>query len=146
MEDTGPTKKSERTFPADPTSVAAARSFVAEHIRGLPVDLSRVILLTSELVTNSLVHAGTPVVVRVQYDRIPIRVEVEDFSHEAPFVSMLVLRTRPGAAYEWSSFSPPPGVGIRSRSASGCGSSSIRLRQIEGDVAASPIAATRPGV
>jgi hypothetical protein len=124
MEDTGPTKKSERTFPADPTSVAAARSFVAEHIRGLPVDLPRVILLTSELVTNSLVHAGTPVVVRVQYDRIPIRVE----------------------AYEWSSFSPPPGVGIRSRSASGCGSSSIRLRQIEGDVAASPIAATRPGV
>jgi anti-sigma regulatory factor (Ser/Thr protein kinase) len=45
-----------------PSSVALARSFVREGLAGLDVDSRDVaLLLTSELVTNAILHARTPV-------------------------------------------------------------------------------------
>jgi anti-sigma regulatory factor (Ser/Thr protein kinase) len=41
-------------------------------------------LLTSELVTNALLHAGTDLVVHVQADDLLVRVAVDDGSDRAP--------------------------------------------------------------
>jgi anti-sigma regulatory factor (Ser/Thr protein kinase) len=68
----------------DAHAPAAARSFVAAHLGGLvaPSVLDSATLLTSELVTNGVVHsgadAGERIVLRVSIGRVSCRVEVED--------------------------------------------------------------------
>jgi anti-sigma regulatory factor (Ser/Thr protein kinase) len=65
---------------ANPTSSHAARNFVAGTLkRWGREDLSEVaVLLTSELVTNAILHAGTDVVVTVRMDGDHARVAVHD--------------------------------------------------------------------
>lgn len=56
-------------LPPSATSPARARRFVAEALRGWGVDGGDdALLLVSELVTNGLLHARTPITVRVAED------------------------------------------------------------------------------
>lgn len=69
-----------------PASVGLARRWLAEtfelwDLLGMDYDVSVVL---SELVTNAILHARTPVLVRVGYDGSVVRLEVEDGSPESP--------------------------------------------------------------
>jgi serine phosphatase RsbU (regulator of sigma subunit)/anti-sigma regulatory factor (Ser/Thr protein kinase) len=70
-------------FDPEPSAAAAARRFVRETLMssGLPVDddaVSDAVLLTSELVTNAVVHAGTPVQLTCRLNGTSIEVSVLD--------------------------------------------------------------------
>ncbi|MBV8949724.1 MAG: ATP-binding protein [Actinobacteria bacterium] len=70
-------------LPAVAPSVAASRRFVAATLRrhrALPETIDVACLLTSELVTNALVHARSPVHLTVLVDERGFRVEVGDSS------------------------------------------------------------------
>ena len=69
-----------------PTSARAAREFVAQTLLrwGRPDQTEAAVLLTSELVTNAIVHARTQVAVTVQLDDASLRVVVVDESAEPP--------------------------------------------------------------
>ena len=76
----------ESALPADPVSVAAARSFVRQHLgehdlRSL-VDDAR--LVVSELATNAIRHARTPFVVTLSRLDGSVTLSVSDGSQEAP--------------------------------------------------------------
>ena len=67
------------TLPAIPESVRTARRYVHERVDGCPAPVTEsVLLLTSELCTNCVVHARTNYAVRVQVDGDAVRVEVGD--------------------------------------------------------------------
>ncbi|WP_349498001.1 SpoIIE family protein phosphatase [Actinoallomurus iriomotensis] len=71
------------TFPPEVASVAAARRFVGDTLRNWGVDeVDDAMLLTSELVTNAIVHAGTEVEVVCEALGGQVRVEVHD-RHQA---------------------------------------------------------------
>ena len=75
--------KSYATFPPEVASVAAARRFVGETLTSWGVDeVDDAMLLTSELVTNAIVHAGTEVEVVCESLGGQVRVEVHD-RHQA---------------------------------------------------------------
>lgn len=69
-----------RVLPPEPSSVRAARAFVTETLAGTSgEDCSDTAgLLVSELATNALVHARSPLRVHVRVDGVQVRVEVED--------------------------------------------------------------------
>lgn len=72
-------------LPAEPTSPAAARRFVADSLApvvGVPVDIAT--LLVSELVTNAVLHARTAMVVTVTAADGSVRVGVQDGSAALP--------------------------------------------------------------
>jgi anti-sigma regulatory factor (Ser/Thr protein kinase) len=71
----------------DPASVRAARRFVAGTLRawGLDTLAAVVVLLTSELVSNAVVHAAdSPVGLVMVLDDHDVRVEVHDASPAQP--------------------------------------------------------------
>ena len=71
------------TFPPEVASVAAARRFVGDTLRNWGVDeVDDAMLLTSELVTNAIVHAGTEVEVVCEALGGQVRIEVHD-RHQA---------------------------------------------------------------
>lgn len=76
----------ERRLPPRPSSVAEARQLV----RALLADTQRddlvetAVLLVSEIVTNALLHAGTPIDVAASMDNQGLRVEVGDGSLHLP--------------------------------------------------------------
>jgi anti-sigma regulatory factor (Ser/Thr protein kinase) len=72
----------EQSFPADATSVRRARTFVAEALADTAVDGDVVRLLTSELATNAVLHAGAGFHVRVRSDPSVVRVEVANSEPE----------------------------------------------------------------
>jgi GAF domain-containing protein/anti-sigma regulatory factor (Ser/Thr protein kinase) len=66
-------------------STPAARHWVTAHLRDVPVEVSEcAALLTSELVTNAVLHAATPFTVTVHLMADRIRVDVADGSTVAP--------------------------------------------------------------
>jgi anti-sigma regulatory factor (Ser/Thr protein kinase) len=72
-------------LPPEPPSAVAARRFVADALRDLPGDVSEVaVLLTSELVTNVIVHARTPLRVEVDVEPPTLRVSVADDAVRTP--------------------------------------------------------------
>jgi anti-sigma regulatory factor (Ser/Thr protein kinase) len=78
-----------RAFPRGPLAPAAARHFVADALRrwghgGLVGDAS---VVTSELVTNAVLHAGSDTVVTVSSAGDTVRVAVKDNSRVAPAYS-----------------------------------------------------------
>jgi anti-anti-sigma factor len=87
----------ELEFPRDPTSPARARAEVRETLSATldESQLASVVLLTSELVTNAVVHPKSadrePIVMRVTSFEDSVRVEVEDpgqgFDPVAPVAS-----------------------------------------------------------
>lgn len=76
-------------FDQTPESVGAARQFVRNQLEHCTVSdppLEATVLLTSELVTNALLHARTAMSVRVVTAPDRIRVEVEDGNSRVPRV------------------------------------------------------------
>ena len=73
-------------LPSAPTSVGEARRFVAASLDGLGArDVHEVAaLLTSELVTNAIVHVGGAIRIRVTGGAGTVRVAVEDTSATRP--------------------------------------------------------------
>ncbi|MCC9306729.1 ATP-binding protein [Kitasatospora sp. RB6PN24] len=76
---------------ADPAEVGRARRWVRGRLLDLGADpaagyAETLVLLVSELVTNAVVHAGSPAVLRLVWSRDegPVRVEVADASGTAP--------------------------------------------------------------
>jgi len=80
------TGSARRTLPATPTSVAEARLLVRDLLcaQGRADLVDTATLLVSELVTNSLLHAGTSVGLSAHVDRDGLLVEVADDSPHAP--------------------------------------------------------------
>lgn len=74
-----------RSFPAKLTSPRAARRFVGALLPDADEETSQLALvLTSELVTNAVVHARTRLDVRVELERDHMRVEVTDGDPRMP--------------------------------------------------------------
>jgi anti-sigma regulatory factor (Ser/Thr protein kinase) len=75
-----------RSFSADPMSVTDARHLVEAMLHGCPEHVaSDAILLTSELVSNAVLHARTPFEVEVQVEGT-VRIVVRDGSSATPVV------------------------------------------------------------
>jgi anti-sigma regulatory factor (Ser/Thr protein kinase) len=73
-------------FPSDPVSAVNARDFVRQHL--IEHDLLFLVddlrLVTSELATNALLHAGQPFLVTLQADTSWLVLSVHDHSPQAP--------------------------------------------------------------
>jgi anti-sigma regulatory factor (Ser/Thr protein kinase) len=76
----------EITLSADPASAAVARGFVAATLQdwGLQTTTDVAVLLTDELVSNAILHAGSEIGVTVAMQASPLRVDVSDASAELP--------------------------------------------------------------
>jgi sigma-B regulation protein RsbU (phosphoserine phosphatase) len=83
-------------LPADQATPAAARRFVGSALTevGLVELMAEAALLTTELVTNAVVHAGTDVEVDLVADRDGVTITVTDTAPERP----VVPRSEPSAA------------------------------------------------
>lgn len=99
-------------LPPDPTSAAMARQAVRDACAGIDVDLDLLVLCTSELVANAVLHGMPPLQLAVVVGDEAIRVEVRDGS------SQLALRRRPVVADTLSG----RGLGILEAAASEWGS------------------------
>ncbi|GAB2759290.1 ATP-binding protein [Nocardioides pakistanensis] len=75
-----------RRFPPRPSSVGQARAMVRELLTAAGRDdlVETAELLVSEIVTNAIVHAGTPIDVAVSFVDGGLRVEVTDGSPHVP--------------------------------------------------------------
>ncbi|GAC1539341.1 MAG: hypothetical protein NVS3B12_25470 [Acidimicrobiales bacterium] len=83
----GDVREAARSLPPDPRSVAEARHAVSVALTEWGVDpdiTERVALIVTELVTNSILHAATPVGLTVQWDGVAVRLEVADGSAVGP--------------------------------------------------------------
>jgi len=75
----------ERAFPSTTQSIVRARRFAAEVLIGIDPDLAdAVIVMVSELVTNSVRHAASEFTVSVERDHDSIRVAVSDEGKQRP--------------------------------------------------------------
>ena len=73
------------TLAPELTSVPAARRWLTARLGSVPEELRRTVaLLTSELVTNAVLHAATALTVSVRVDGGRVRVEVADGSPQVP--------------------------------------------------------------
>jgi anti-sigma regulatory factor (Ser/Thr protein kinase) len=81
----------EATFEARPGSVRACRSFVEATLAAWDCDDPDqiAVLLTSELVTNAVVHAGSDIQVGLAVFEETLQVEVTDGSHKVPALHTL---------------------------------------------------------
>ena len=79
-----------QTFDPEPSSVRHARRFVADALEelGATVHSERASLLASELTTNAVLHARTPITVEVSVGA-SIRISVYDSSAEMPALRSL---------------------------------------------------------
>ncbi|NYI79277.1 SpoIIE family protein phosphatase [Nocardioides panzhihuensis] len=86
-----------RTFEPAPTSVSEARHFARTVLAGWGLDdlLDDAVLLTSELVTNAVTHAGTPMTVAVVREADRLRIDV--FDQHPNRVLPVGVNARPGA-------------------------------------------------
>lgn len=83
----GTTRSGMATLQLEPEveSTPVARHWIAAHLRDLPSDVSScAALLTSELVTNAVLHAATPMCVTLHILPDRIRVDVADGSSSFP--------------------------------------------------------------
>jgi anti-sigma regulatory factor (Ser/Thr protein kinase) len=71
-------------LPPEAASAGVARRFVAAALHGCNVDLTLVSLLVSELVSNAVLHARTPLEVVVQSRGDYVRITVSDESPALP--------------------------------------------------------------
>ena len=85
-------------LPPEPASVAVARRFVERVLGeiGRSAGVEVVVLLTSELVTNAVIHAGTAVDVLVLNLHGSVQIEVFDAGKQTPVVVDGVLVSRSG--------------------------------------------------
>jgi anti-sigma regulatory factor (Ser/Thr protein kinase) len=74
-------------LPTDLTSARAARAFVAETLEAWGVGayvLETAVLLTSELVTNAILRARSPIEVTISSPNERVRIAVKDDSEQLP--------------------------------------------------------------
>ena len=73
-------------LPAEPASASRARRLVAEALRDVVEDdlLAAALVITSELVTNAVLHARTDFEVAVRRDDSGLRIEVQDGNPRLP--------------------------------------------------------------
>jgi anti-sigma regulatory factor (Ser/Thr protein kinase) len=85
-------------LPPHPASVGRARRFVAEQLAaiGISDESGDAELVTSELVTNAVIHARTHITVRVVPDADGARVEVVDGSEQMPGPRLATVASRNG--------------------------------------------------
>jgi sigma-B regulation protein RsbU (phosphoserine phosphatase) len=77
--------KAEQHFPAEAVSVRVARKFVADTLHDLPTFfVEDVLLLVSELATNSVNHARSAFTLGIEVDERCVRIEVTDNAGELP--------------------------------------------------------------
>lgn len=89
----GPSVSPSKQFPSEANSIAAARTFVRCFLRDCPPGvIDSAVLVTSELVTNALVHARSPVEVDVTIPDGSIRIAVTDASQELPKLKRIGLK------------------------------------------------------
>lgn len=71
---------------SDPRMVAVARHFVRDRLTSWEAteDLDAAVLVTSELVTNAVLHARTAIQVKLELDGNRVRIEVFDENTRAP--------------------------------------------------------------
>lgn len=76
----------DRTLPAVATSASEARRLLRDALADIEIDdsLEAAQIAISEIVTNALVHAGTPMRLRVLVTRDGVRVELSDGSPHLP--------------------------------------------------------------
>jgi anti-sigma regulatory factor (Ser/Thr protein kinase) len=84
----------EKTFDPAVDQVRVARRFVADHAP--PALADDAALVASELVTNAIEHASSPVTVRVELRGEALRVEVSDSSAILPAVADLLTDSERG--------------------------------------------------
>lgn len=73
------------SLPPTPTSLGAARRWLQDQISDVPPPLRETAaLLLSEVVTNSLLHSGSPIEITTRLEPGVLRVEVFDESDELP--------------------------------------------------------------
>jgi anti-sigma regulatory factor (Ser/Thr protein kinase) len=83
---TGPMSAQTRGFEPDTSSVRSARAFVHEAVGDEVADPEVLALLVSELVSNAIIHAGSPFEVVVSTTEDGVRVGVRDESEGLPVV------------------------------------------------------------
>jgi anti-sigma regulatory factor (Ser/Thr protein kinase) len=85
-------------LPPELASAGRARRFVRDvlHQEGPAVDVEVVALLTSEVVTNAVLHAGTDVDLVVRSEDGCIRVEASDTGEPTAFVPHVPARSESG--------------------------------------------------
>ncbi|HUP99512.1 MAG TPA: ATP-binding protein [Aeromicrobium sp.] len=82
-----------------PTSAAAARGFVRSSLDDLDVPeppLEDAVLMTSELVTNALLHARGEIEIRLDSDGHRVRIEVRDRNSRVPVFSAVPVDATSG--------------------------------------------------
>ena len=90
MEHLDTPKVEERRYPPHPTSARAARRFVAAVLTDEFADMrDTACLLTSELVTNAVIHARTDVEVRVLRFDARLRIQVHDGNTRLPAPALI---------------------------------------------------------
>lgn len=83
-------QRADWVFAAEATSIAQARTLIAQRLIDLPGEsLEVVLLLISELVTNAVHHGAGPVGVHVAWGGGDVRVEVSDQSPGWPVVQAI---------------------------------------------------------
>ncbi|MGZ4432399.1 MAG: ATP-binding protein [Trebonia sp.] len=108
---------------ASPAAAGEARSQVRTAIRdwGVPVDPDAAVLLTSELVTNAIIHeAGETITLGIRCLRGRLRVDVYDTSRSFPVVSVALGDAETGRglmlvatlAAEWGFYRTPAGKAV----------------------------------
>ncbi|MBI2706076.1 MAG: ATP-binding protein [Actinobacteria bacterium] len=110
----------EQTFPPEPASAAAARSFAVSASRTSGELADTVSLLTSELASNAVLHARTSFVVRVTSRSSTLRVEVADTNPNLPArkeygpdaITGRGLRIVEGLADRWGVETEPGGKAV----------------------------------
>ena len=126
---------------AEPRAVADARGFVAAALRSRGTDeavVQRAVLLTSELVTNAVLHGRPPIRLRLRHTARHAIIEVYDGT------AVLPRRLRPtpddehGRGSSSSRRSRSGGARARSRTASPCGACSSSDRAQPGTRTAAP--------
>ncbi|MFI5040611.1 MAG: ATP-binding protein [Acidimicrobiales bacterium] len=85
-------------LPADDASAGTARRFVARSLSGIEgADVREAaVLLTSELVTNAVRHAGGECVLVVDVDAGRVRIEIHDQASQRPILRRLAVTDQRG--------------------------------------------------
>ena len=84
--------RAELAMPPDPTAPAYVRQWLRDMLRGsgLPSDvLHDALVIVDELVTTSVVHAATPIVVTLEYSPDACRCSVRDRCTSGPLPRLI---------------------------------------------------------
>jgi len=106
-----------QSFPGEPTSIGAARRFVASELADVGDRLDSILLLVSELATNSVLHAASAFRLSIRRTRDEVCVEVCDEGGGSPAqqpydveaVSGRGLQIVDALSDEWGVRDQPPG-------------------------------------